>query len=320
MRKTSKQAKQATVTTVQGYHAGASWGSEDYAFAGFKSNKYFTSDRYVPMDATYNRVDGKPLKGYGIEIETECDSILNPTVLAEVLNKVVFPHFPDDLFKLQRDGSLGGRSSAECITQIMTKEFIRNNYANFKLMFDTYFPAFQISASATGNCGMHVNISRGAFGRSDEAQETAVRKLYYIVNHHYALCCALFFRNAHRTSYCERMQCDLDYVKAMPMQQECSHGISFNLGHWNAGRIELRLVGGQKNYACFRNTMESVFFLVDRVKDLSWADCDDLTKIFSGCNRYVYDRLKSYCRERGTITDAQLAAILPTVDRSVELL
>lgn len=320
MRKNAKTSKTATVTAVHGYHEGSSWGSEDYAFQGFQSNKYFTSDRYIPLTTSFDRVDGKPLKGYGLEIETECNSIANPTVLAEVLNKVVFPHFPADLFKLQRDGSLEGRSSAECITQIMTKEFIRNNYANFKLLYDTYFPAFQISASASGNCGMHVNISRGAFGRSEEAQSQAVRKLYYIVNHHYDLCCALFYRDRRRTNYCGRMPYEIDYVKAMPMQQECSHGVSFNLGHWDAGRIEIRLVGGQKNYACFRNTMEAVFFLVDRVKDLSWADVDDLVKIFSGCNKYVYDRLRTYCRDRGTITDAQLSAISSTVDRSVELL
>lgn len=187
MRKESKQAKQATISAVQGYHAGSSWGSEEYAFQGFQSNKYFTSDRYVPLSASYDRVDGKPLKGYGLEIETECNGVTNTAVLAEVLTKVVFSHFPADLFKLQRDGSLHGDSSAECITQIMTKEFIRNHYGAFKLMFDTYFPAFGISASASGNCGMHVNISRGAFGKSEEVQATAVRKLYYIINHHYDL-------------------------------------------------------------------------------------------------------------------------------------
>lgn len=319
MRKNAKTAKTATVSAVQSYHGG-NYGSETYAFQGFQSNKYFTSDRYIPLTPDYDRVDGKPLKGYGLEIETECNSITRTAVLAEVLNKVVFSHFPADLFKLQQDGSLEGHSSAECITQIMTKEFIRNNYANFKLMFDTYFPAFQISAADSGNCGVHVNISRGAFGKSEEIQAQAVRKLYYIVNRHYDLCCALFYRDSRHTGYCSRMESSLDYVKAMPMQQSCSHAVSFNLGHWDAGRIEIRLVGGQKNYPCFRNTMESVFFLVDRVKELSWSDCDDLVKIFSGCNRYVYDRLKSYCRERGTITDAQLDAIRSTVDRSVELL
>ena len=317
MRKEAKANKQAAISQIGGYHGG-NFHNENYAFEGFQSNKYFTSDRYIALDAGFQRTDGKPLKGFGLEIETECSGIHNPQVLAEVLNKIIFPHFPADLFKLQRDGSLSGDTSAECITQIMTREFIRNNYGNFKLMYNTYFPAFGITCGP--NCGMHVNISRGLFGRSDKAQTEAVRKLYYIVNKHYDLCCALFHRDRNRTVYCSRMAHSMDYCKSMDLGS-CSsnHGVSFNLGHWNTGRIEIRLVGGQKNYACFRNTMECVFHLCDAVKTLTWADCDDLTKIFAGCNQYVFDRLKSYCRDSGTITAADLDKIRPTVQQ-VELI
>lgn len=312
MRKDAKVNKTAEISRVDSYHGGV-W-NENYAFAGFRENKYYTSDRHIKLTDRFARPDGKPLKGYGLEIETECTGIRNQRVLAEVLDKIVFSHFPADLFKMQNDGSLSGDSSAEAITQIMTKEFIRNNYANFKLMYNEYFPAFNITCG--DNCGMHVNISNGCFGRTEEVQAEAVRKLYYIVNHHFELCCALFNRNSRRTGYCSRMRSEKEYCKALNLgAQGSSHGVSFNLGHWNRGRIEIRLVGGQKNYACFRNTMESVFFLVDAVKTLSWADCDDLVKIFSGCNQYVYDRLRSFCAERGAISTEQLTAIGATVKR-----
>lgn len=313
MRKDRKTVDTVTINRVQGYHEGAY--GEGYAFAGFTSNKYFTSDRFIKLDSQFRRPDGKPLCGFGLEIETECSGVSNTSVLAEVLHKIVFAHFPADLFKLQSDGSLGGSSSAECITQVMTREFIRNNYANFKLMYDTYFPAFRISAAST-NCGMHCNISRAVFGNTEKAQTEAVRKLYYIVNHHFDLMCALLHRNRRATGYCSRMSCAKDYCKTLDLgAQACSHGVSFNLGHWNAGRIEIRLVGGQSNFPCFRNTMESIFHLCAAVKKLSWNDCDDVTKIFAGCNQYAYDRLRSFCRQAGTITDAQLATIRATVKR-----
>ena len=127
MRKDAKQVRTAELARVQGYHAGAGWGSESYAYAGFRSNKYFTSDRYIPLDASFVRPDVKPLKGYGLEIETECRGVSNQGVYAEVLNSIIFAQFPADLFKMQNDGSLSGDTSAECITQVMTKEFIRNN-------------------------------------------------------------------------------------------------------------------------------------------------------------------------------------------------
>lgn len=314
MRKDRKTVDTVTINRVQGYHEGG-YGGEQYAFMGFESNKYFTSDRFIKLDERFNRPDGKPLMGFGLEIETECTGVSNVSVLAEVLHKIVFAHFPADLFKLQRDGSLGGNSSAECITQVMTREFIRNNYANFKLMYDTYFPAFRISA-ASDNCGMHCNISRAVFGNTEKAQTEAVRKLYYIVNHHFDLMCALLHRNRRVTGYCSRMSCAKEYCKTLDLSaQACSHGVSFNLGHWNSGRIEIRLVGGQSNFPCFRNTMESIFHLCAAVKKLSWSDCDDVTKIFAGCNQYVYDRLRSFCKQAGTITDDQLATIRETVKR-----
>lgn len=315
MRKEAKTTKAATLSTVSGYHQGGSWAdAESYAFAGFRANKYFTSDRYIGLDERFNRHDGKPLKGFGLEIETECRGIHSATVYAEVLNNVIFTHFPADLFKLQRDGSLSGDVSAECITQVMTREFIRNNYNAFKLMYDTYFPAFNISCGA--NCGMHVNLSNALFGRTEKAQIEAIRKLFYIVNHHYGFCCALFNRDSSRTMYCRQMNNAKDYARNLDLcHAPGGHGVSMNLDHFASGRVELRLVGGQKNFPCFRNTMESVFYLVEAVKRLSWADCDDLVKIFSGCNQYVFDRIKSFCAQRGTITSAQVEAIRPTVQR-----
>ena len=61
--------------------------------------------------------------------------------------------------------------------------------------------------------------------------------------------------------------------------------------------------------------MESVFHVVDAVKKLSWEDCDNVEKIFAGCNQYVFDRLRSKVRDAGCITDAQLAYIAETVKR-----
>ena len=318
MRKEAKTPKTATLARVDDYHASSS-SSVNYAFQGFRENKYFTSDRFMKLDAHFNRADGKPLKGYGLEIETECSGIRSATVYAEVLQNIVFSHFPADLFKLQRDSSLtGGSVSAEAITQVMTKEFIRNNYAAYKLMYDTYFPAFGVSCSSSGNCGMHVNISNGCFGRTQAVQELAVKKLLYIANKHYNLMCALTCRSLSNTYYYARMNkyTEMDNCKAANLNcMPASHGNSCNLSHFPEGRIELRFVGGQPNYAGFRNTMESIFHLVEAVKTLTWQECDDVKAIFSGCNQYVFDRLNTKCQNAGAISAEDLAVIRETVKR-----
>ena len=315
MRKDRKQEKNVKLSNVQGYHEG-SWNG-NYAYQGFKANKYFTSDRFIKLDEQFQRPDGKPLQGFGLEIETECTGVRNITVLAECFEKIIFNMFPADLFKMQRDSSLQGDTSAECITQVMTREFVRNNYAAFKAMYNTYFPAFGISCSA--NCGMHVNISNAVFGNKPESQVEAIKKLLYFVNKNYSLSCHLFHRDMRKTHYCRQMAyyttkeaCKAADLAYMPSD----HGIAFNMGHFREGRIELRLVGGQKNFGCFRNTMETVFHVIDACKRLSWRDMDDMTKVFHGCNRYVLDRLVTMCSDY--IDDTTLRVIAANSDKETK--
>ena len=324
MRKEAKEVRTINLANINGYHHG-----DGQAAHGYQSLKYFNSDRWEAIIRNdrddFIRKCGKPLAGYGLEIETECSGIRNARVLAEVFDKIIFAEFPNDLFKMERDGSLGGDTSAECITQVMTKLFIRNHYAAFKAMYDEYFPAFGIGCGS-GRCGMHVNISNAVFGATEKAQAEAVKKLLYIVNKHFRLFCVVFNRTG-STHYCSvmdgsnPMHCRVDFTNMencknadlahMPM----SHGNSCNWSHFTEGRIELRLVGGQTTYGCFRNTMESVFHVVEAVKTLSWKDLDDVTKIFTGCNQYVFNRLSTNCKRAGVITDTQLEAIRATVKR-----
>lgn len=313
MRKEAKQQKHIEIAHIQGYHGGH-WGSQHYAFEGFKTNRYYTSDRTIKLDADFRTPDGKPLKGFGLEIEIECYGIKQEDALADVCDKIIAAQFPDDLFKMQHDGSLAGDTSVEMITQVMTKAFIRNNYASFKAMYDHYFPAFQMKCG--DSCGMHVNISNALFGATEATQAEAIKKLLYITNKHYNLMLTMLKRKPGCNGYCAQMpqfstmegakNADLHHMPG-------SHGNCFNGSHYDAGRVELRLPGGQLSYVAFRNTMETVFHLVDAVKRLSWSDCDDVVKIFSGCNRYVDQRLTDARRE-GKITDAQYSAIHATAD------
>lgn len=319
MRKEARETKQVTLERIQGYHEG--YRNGNYAFQGYTENKYFTSDRYIKLDENFQRPDGKPLQGFGLEIETECRTITDETVLANVMKKVVFELFPADLFKMQRDGSLAGNTSVECITQPMTREFIRNHYNAFKAMYDSYYPSLGLVCG--DSCGMHVNISNAIFGTDTHKQQEAIKKLLYIVNHHFNLIAALTARNIRQTTYCGRMSqyAVMDGAKNANLDNmPSSHGNCCNFSHYPEGRVKLRIVGGQRTFGSFRNTMESVFHLCAAVKSISWKDCDDITKIFAGCNRYVYDRLKTLCYTAGTITLEQLETIKNTVDMETRYL
>ena len=311
MRKDSKKRKTVKVAYIDGYHGG-NFSNEHYAFEGFKSNKLFTSDRHIELDSNFQRPDGIPLDGWGLEIEQECWGIRNKRILAEIEEKVIFSHFPADLFKMQDDGSLGGvdRIGVECITQVMKKSFIRNHYRDFQLMFYIW-EQLNISASRSGHCGMHINISNALFGKTVEKQKDNIRKFFYFINKNYSLACKLFKRDECNTHYCGRMYIP-ENVRTMSIAGGGDHTKCFNFTHFNMGRIELRLAGGQKDYFSFRNTMEVAFFLVERMNQLKWEQLDNIATVFKGCNQYVYKRLED-C-ELDTATMHEIKENLNPVD------
>lgn len=303
--KRSSQRREAKETkTVTWYHGGS-----------FETRKLFINDRYVPLT-------GKE-RPYGIEFETDCSwydvyhgSEKGLNAIGALLDEVVFGEFPRDLFKYEKDCSITG---AECITQCMTREFVRNHYPEFKNLFDVYLPRFGMLP--TDKCGMHVNIGLGNFGSNPARQLDCSRKLYYFINKNYRFCCGLFRRNPSATRYCSRMPYD-NARTLNPNDYDSDHSVCFNFGHYyegNASRIEIRLVGPQKTYASFRNTMECVFHLVSAVKNLTWDDMDNMMAVFAGCNKHVLSRL-SLLKDEGLLNDTTYEAIEAISDKETSYL
>lgn len=310
MRKEAKVQHEIEHGTISGYHRGE---------AQHERRLVFASDRPNEADREYRLADGSMLPMFGIEVETQNWNIIGQTAYANILKHIIFETFPKDLWKYEEDISLnrhGCKSYAECITQPMTKAFIRNHYKDFKVMFD-WFSTLGTDCTKTGDCGMHTHISITNFGRSKAVQDEAIRKFVYMVNRHYDFMMVLLnrrFDSDGETGYFGQMCLDKEDCKNLDFDNFYNdHGKCINLGHYNHGDIELRLVGGQKNYPCFRNTMESVFHLIEASKRISWNDCESLAKIFSGCNNYVFNRISTNCFRADKISAEDIEAIRPTV-------
>lgn len=334
MDKMSKRNNNIDRPVIAGYHG-----------SHFDNHYYFIPQRYLPLNPDYSWADSscqRIMKGVGVELETQCwglsrtcgvDGFEKYDAYASVLKNCVFDCFGVNRmskWRFEQDGSLRSNCnvSAECVSAVFSVAAFRNEYHNFKELFDVQFPRFGIDCTMTGDCGMHVNLSNGLFGTNAADIENNVRKLGYILNKAttYDFWCRMVNRSLSRTGYCARMSYfeTPDKAKRATLYGLYSdHYCSFNLGHFGHsasdvlnGRVELRLVGGQKNYACFRNSMETVFHIVDRVKKLSWADCDDLEKIFSGCNQYVLSRLERCKNENylDIVTYERIKATSKTVD------
>ncbi len=305
MRKSTKNTVVNRITTpLQNYHEGGGNYDGSYAFDGFVENKYFTSDRTIKLNSSFERADGKPLKGFGLEIEMESNLTMSSEHNAVMCRDYLATSLPKELFKYQRDGSLN--YGVEAITQPMTKEFIRNNYPNFRIMWQK----MDVLGLRPGDhCGMHVNMSNALFGKDTLTQIDNIKKFTYFINatNNYKLCCKLLNRSYSRIGFCEQMgryetkEGAQNADTSMWVETRTNHGVSMNLAHFEKGRVELRLVGPQPKYANFRNTMEVIFHLIDRINSISWNKIDDLYEVFKGCNQYVVDRLYD-CYTDGLIT------------------
>lgn len=312
MRKDARNYTIPTVSTMGSYHG-----------RNFNKLVVFNSDRKINLNDDYTvSSDNTPstlkivkagthMKVFGIELETVGDMIAQSgtTVYTSLCELIFFKAgFDPDFFKIESDCTVHG----ECISQTFTKAWLRNNYKCFKAMYEV-FERFGITTNDS-RCGMHVNLDLANFGKTENEQIENVRKLGYVINKHYDFF-KIAFNRLGGTRWCPRMSQSKEYWKTNPINCFPTDHSSccINLGHVHQSRIEIRLVGGQKNYVCFRNTMETVFHLVERVNKLGWNDLDDLTAIFKGCNKHVFNRISDNCLNAGVVTSDVVNAIRPTV-------
>lgn len=308
MRKESTNYTAPTVKEIRSYHGGH-----------FETLKFFNSDRVINLASNYTvssdntastlkfAKEGSSVKAFGLEVETvsPIKRAVGETVLVNVIDLAINKAgFPADFFKVEQDCTV----DAECITQTFSKAWLRNNYKCFKALYEC-FEKLSVSTNDS-RCGMHVNLDLSNFGKNRDEQIKNARKLGYLINRHYDFFKVAVYRQG-STEWCPRMNASRDFWKNTELRAFPTGHSSccVNMGHVAQGRIEIRLVGGQRNYACFRNTMEVVFHIVDAVKRLSWNDLDDLTKVFAGCNYHVCDRIYTNCRQAGVISDADAEAI-----------
>ena len=308
-RKDARTYTRPEVERMSSYHGG-----------DFETLTFYNSDRKIKLNRNYTVSNENPdgikkffkagshVKAYGLEVETVGEPItLGRTVYTNLLDLIFNKAgFDGDFFKIETDATVDG----ECITQTFSRAWMRNNYKCFKAMYEL-FEVFKITTDDE-RCGLHVNVDLSNFGNDFETQTENARKLGYVIQKHYNLMKIAFNRTG-STRWCGRMSTTRDYWENTPLDYFPSgHENSYNMSHIRENRIEIRLVGGQKNYPCFRNTMETVFFLIDRVCKLSWKDLDDVQKLFKGCNAHVFTRLSENCFNAGVISATDINAIRET--------
>ena len=222
---------------------------------------------------------GKGLRHFGVELEIDDGGTVNSNAqkLLDIANKDA-----ENLY-IKTDGSLD--EGLELVTHPMTLEYQLNEMPWAEVLRKAQSMGYL--SHAAGTCGLHVHISRLAFGCTYEQQEAAIARLLYFVEKFWAE----LLRFSRRTQSQMNRWAARYGIRLTPSEQ-MSHAKNSCAGRYtavnltNSDTVEIRMFRGTLKLNTLKATLQMVNHLVEvavslsdyQVQDMSWFDFLDEIK------------------------------------------
>ncbi len=220
---------------------------------------------------------GKGLRHFGVELEIDGGGTdrYNAEKLLNIANAEA-----ENLY-IKTDGSLD--EGLELVTHPMTLEYHLNEMPWAEVLRKAQ--EMDYLSHAAGTCGLHVHISRLAFGCTYEQQEAAIARLLYFVEKFWAE----LLRFSRRTQGQMNRWASRYGMKLTPTDQ-MSHAKNSCAGRYtavnltNSDTVEIRMFRGTLKLNTLKATLQMVNHLCEvavsmsdsEVQDLSWFDFLDM--------------------------------------------
>ena len=223
---------------------------------------------------------GKGLRHFGVELEIDDGGTVNSN--AEKLLNIANAN-GENLY-IKTDGSLD--EGLELVTHPMTLEYHLNEMPWAEVLRKARSMGYL--SHAAGTCGLHVHISRLAFGCTYEQQEAAIARLLYFVEKFWAE----LLRFSRRTQSQMNRWAARYGIRLTPSEQ-MNHAKNSCAGRYtavnltNSDTVEIRMFRGTLKLNTLNATLQMVNHLVEvavsisdaAVQDMSWFDfLDDITE------------------------------------------
>ena len=222
---------------------------------------------------------GKGLRHFGVELEIDGGGTdrYNAEKLLNIANADA-----ENLY-IKTDGSLD--DGLELITHPMTLEYHLNEMPWAEVLRKAQSMGYL--SHAAGTCGLHVHISRLAFGCTYEQQEAAIARLLYFVEKFWAE----LLRFSRRTQGQMNRWAARYGMKLTPTDQMC-HAKNSCAGRYtavnltNSDTVEIRMFRGTLKLNTLQATLQMVNHLCEvavslsdsEVQDMSWFDFLDTVR------------------------------------------
>ena len=247
---------------------------------------------------------GKGLRHFGVELEINNGGTdrYNAEKLLNIANADA-----ENLY-IKTDGSLD--DGLELVTHPMTLTYHLNEMPWAEVLRKAQ--SMDYLSHAAGTCGLHVHISRLAFGCTYEQQEAAIARLLYFVEKFWAE----LLRFSRRTQGQMNRWAARYGMKLTPTDQMC-HAKNSCAGRYtavnltNSDTVEIRMFRGTLKLNTLKATLQMVNHLVEvavslsdyQVQDMSWFDFLDEIKE-SELIQYLKER-RLYVNEPVTVNNEE---------------
>ena len=250
----------------------AYWDGDDNAYCA----SYWDEHSEVIHEYSYTPdlvFHSKGLRHFGVELEIDNGGTdrYNAEKLLNIANADA-----ENLY-IKTDGSLD--DGLELVTHPMTLEYHLNEMPWAEVLRKAQ--EMDYLSHAAGTCGLHVHISRLAFGCTYEQQEAAIARLLYFVEKFWAE----LLRFSRRTQSQMNRWAARYGIRLTPSEQ-MSHAKNSCAGRYtavnltNADTVEIRMFRGTLKLNTLKATLQMVNHLCEvavslsdsEVQDLSWFD------------------------------------------------
>ena len=245
---------------------------------------------------------GDDTRFFGVELEIDCGGNCddNAESLLHIGNK-----YTESIY-IKSDGSLN--DGMEIVTYPMTLEYHKTEMPWDEICKKAISMGYK--SHRTRTCGLHIHVNRDTFGRTREAQENAISRVLYFVEHHWNELLRFSRRTetqmskwAARYGYKNKPKDILDHAKSSGDNRYTCVNIT------NYDTIEFRMFRGTLKY----NTLIATLELVDQICEYAIRNSDDdLARI--SWSEFVISLDKDDCAELITYLKQRRLYVNPPID------
>ena len=233
-------------------------------------------------------------------IELEIDDAGESGEYAEQILSVA--NLPSERIYCKHDGSLD--DGFEIVSHPMSPEYHLHSMCWEKVLAKA--DELGYSSHDAKTCGLHIHVSRAAFGESREEQEEAVGRAVYFVEQHWDKLLKFSRRTQHQLErWASRYGCK-PHPKEMLAHVKNGHWSRYTCVNLdNRDTIEFRIFRGTLKFNTFVATLQ----LVNRICDVAFSLSDEELCALSWedfIGQITEPELLAYLRERGLLPESEV--------------